>query len=93
VAHRDRARGYVIRVLIAVDQLGNALSGGFPDETISSRLGKRKLVRGGVLSWRDWYGVAKPLDWALDKIEPGHCVKSIQPDRGHGPAEEVRSSR
>lgn len=33
------SRSYLGRVLIAIDQLGNALSGGNPDATISARLG------------------------------------------------------
>jgi hypothetical protein len=31
---------YIWRVLLALDQLGNALTGGSEDETISSRMGK-----------------------------------------------------
>lgn len=31
---------YIWNVLIALDQLGNALTGGFADETMSSRMGK-----------------------------------------------------
>jgi len=91
MADRDRERSYLGRVLIAFDQLGNAVSGGYPDETISSRLGKRKLSRGGVLSWRDWCGIAKPLDWVLDKLDPGHTVNAVEGDEGHGPGEDVRS--
>jgi len=33
---------YVLNVLIAIDQLGNELIGGDPDETISSRASKRR---------------------------------------------------
>lgn len=42
---------YIHNVLVAIDQLGNAVLGGCPDETISARLGReypnsilRKLV-------------------------------------------------
>lgn len=82
MSFRARARAYAYNVLIAFDQLGNAVSGGFPDETISSRLGKRKLSRGGSLTWGDWLGFAKPLDWFLDKIDPGHSVAAIERDEG-----------
>ena len=34
-------RNYIGNVGIAISQLGNALTGGDPDETISSRVGKR----------------------------------------------------
>lgn len=36
----SKFKKYVLNVLIAVDQFANALAGGDPDETISSRLGK-----------------------------------------------------
>lgn len=80
-----RRHSYPVRVLIAVDQLGHALFGGDPDETISSALGKRKKARGGSLLWRDWLGFAKPLDWFLDKVDPGHSLESIEPDEGQPP--------
>lgn len=76
------AGSYFWRVLIAIDQLGNALTGGDEDETISSRLGKRKLANGGVLFWRDWLGLAKPLDAFLDWIDPGHSLGAIEEDEG-----------
>lgn len=40
---------YAVRVLIALDQLGNALLGGWPDETFSSRCWRWHV--GGVRSW------------------------------------------
>ena len=42
------ASRYLWNVLLSLDQLGNSLLGGDPDETISSRVGriKRKLTRG-----------------------------------------------
>jgi hypothetical protein len=80
-----RRRGYLVSVLLSIDQLGNALTGGDPDETISSRLGKRKLSRGGVLTWRDWGGLAKPLDWLLDVIDPYHSLRAIEGDEGDRP--------
>ena len=46
--------------------------GGDPDETISSRAGKR------VESCR----VCRGLCWLLDKIDPRHCHKSIEADEG-----------
>jgi hypothetical protein len=58
------------QILIAVDQLGNTLLGGWADETISAR------------SWR----LQHKRHWAyaralIDKIffwEPGHCEKAHQ---------------
>lgn len=65
---------YIWGVLISLDQLGNALLGGDPDETISSRMGKLVAKRKCKL--------CKLLCWALDKIDPNHCVKTIEPDEG-----------
>ena len=76
-------RGYAWNILITIDQSVNTLFGGFPDETISSRLGKKKKSRGGKLLWRDWCGLAKPLAWALNKIDPGHCIDAIEYDEGN----------
>jgi len=82
VVGRAHQHGYLMRVLIALDQLGNALTGGYADETISSRLGKRKIQRGGNLRWSDWGGIAKPLDEILDLIDPGHSIEAIELDEG-----------
>lgn len=61
------------RVLISIDQLGNAVTGGDEDETISSRAAKS--ARQG----KTW-GVAlcKFLHW----IDKDHCEKSLEHDEG-----------
>ena len=59
-------------MLIATDQWFNALLGGDPDETISSRAGKRQKTQ----KW------AKILCWFLNKIDSNHCEKSIEEDEG-----------
>lgn len=61
-------------VLIAVDQLGNALLGGDPDETLSSRMGK--AIRDGRCR------LCRPVCWLLNRIDPGHCQNSIEADEG-----------
>lgn len=81
----DRPRGYLHGVLYALDVFANAVTGGHPRETISSRLGKRKLARGGRLRWTDWGGIAKPLDAFLDLIDKGHSLNSIIPHSGRPP--------
>lgn len=80
---------YPMRVLLALDQLANTVTGGNEDETISSRLGKRKLAQGGKLRWRDWGGLARPLDWALDKLDPHHSVDAIEVDEGTTKREDI----
>lgn len=63
---------YIWNVLIAFDQFVNALTGGDPDETISSRTGKLK-------DKRIW---AKYLSNFLDLFEKDHTTKSIERDEG-----------
>lgn len=64
---------YLVNLLIAIDQFGNALFAGDPDETISSRAGK--AARRG----RRWGCV---LCRVLDVFDRDHCEKSIEVDRG-----------
>jgi len=66
IAFRDRAS---LNVLIAIDQLGNTLAFGNPDETISSRAG-RCAKKGGN----------RPCYWLcrmLHLVDKNHCEKSI----------------
>lgn len=63
---------YVWNLLIAIDQFFNALFGGDPDETISSRAGK-------VQHTSRW---AKVLCWFLNKLDRDHCKESIEEDEG-----------
>lgn len=66
-------KGWIKDILIGVDQLGNALLRGDPDETISSRAAK-SAARG-----KRWGCV---LCKFLDKLDPNHCEKSIETDEG-----------
>ena len=77
---REWVGAYVMGVLIAIDQLGNAIAGGYPDEMISSRLGKAKLRaqrEGRELRW--W---ARWLDRFLDWLDPYHSIDAIEHDEG-----------
>jgi len=58
---------------VAHDQLANAAFGGHEDETLSSRAGK--AARQG----KRWACVLCRL---LDRLDPNHCEKSIEPDEG-----------
>lgn len=66
---------YIWNILIALDQLGNALAGGDPQETISSRMGKH-LVK------HDNCPFCNFLCKLLNLIQKDHCIKSIEPDQG-----------
>lgn len=65
-------RKYLINNLIGTDQACNALYGGDPDETISSRIGKDENSN-IVAKW-----VAK----FLDLFQKNHVIISEEPDRG-----------
>ena len=64
---------YAVRVLIALDQLGNALLGGWPDETFSSRCWR--WHRDGVRHWPRMF-----VD-ALFFWEKNHCQESYESER------------
>ena len=64
-------RRYLFNILIAIDQLGNALRGGDPDETISSVAAKNP----DKAAW-------KPLRWFLEFVDPGHLQRAIERDEG-----------
>ncbi|TFE30846.1 hypothetical protein [Cohnella luojiensis] len=64
---------YVWNLLISIDQLANTLLGGSPDETISSRMGKR-AIKGDRLG--------RLICRFLDLFDKGHCKKSIEEDEG-----------
>jgi len=72
---------WIVNILIGIDQLGNAVFGGDPDETISSRLGKLKVRYSGSIPWRR--PLSKIIDWGLDKIDPNHSIDAIEEDEGN----------
>ncbi|WP_394137420.1 hypothetical protein [Cytobacillus oceanisediminis] len=65
---------YFWNLLISLDQLANTLLGGFPDETISSRMGKRVRKKNCP--------VCKVICRILDLFDKDHCEKSIEEDEG-----------
>ena len=68
---------YLLNLLIAIDQGGNAFFGGSPDETISSRVGRAALRRNtfGIIA-------ARVIDWLFLNLtgERDHCANSIEWD-------------
>ncbi|WP_032092075.1 hypothetical protein [Necropsobacter rosorum] len=69
-----KLKSWLYHVLIALDQLANALSGGAADETFSSR-----CYRGAVLSanpkkrWRFWFRFVNALFFDKD-----HCKTAYE---------------
>ena len=68
---------YLLNIFLGLDYLVNALTGGDPQETISSRIGKKR-AKGKKCVVCDF--LCKVLDW----IDPRHCHDAINPDEGHG---------
>lgn len=58
---------YWLRVLIALDQFANTVLGGWPDETLSSRAGRKKGTA--------WYWTT--LAWVLNHFQPNHTTMAI----------------
>lgn len=71
---------YCLNLLISIDQLGNTLAGGDPDETISSRIGKIKVNHGGSIPWH--HPLARVIDCGLNKIDPNHSIDAIEEGEG-----------
>jgi len=83
--------GKILNIFLGLDQLGNTILAclpwpfswpgvGYPDETISSTLGKLKKKHKGRIPWR--WPFAKLLDWILDNIDPNHSIDAIEKDEG-----------
>lgn len=66
VAGGQGARRFM-SIAVALDQSANAMLGGSPDETISSRSGRR------------WPHVARFVNWLFG--DPNHCTEAIESDR------------
>ena len=64
---------YTKKILIAADQLVNAILAGWPDETLSSRA--FRWERNGVRSW------PRRLIDRLFFLEPNHCRESYVSER------------
>ena len=63
------------QVAISVDQLVNALLGGWADETLSSCAWR--MERAG----RPWGRITRPLIDALFFFQPGHCRAAFDAER------------
>lgn len=64
---------WTFNILVSLDQFGNTLFGGDPDETISSRSAKANQKG-------KWWGRA--MCRFLDVFDKGHCAKSVEHDEG-----------
>ena len=71
---------YVLNLLFSLDQLGNSICAGDPDETISSRLGRIKEKWGGTIPMTR--PICRFTAWWLNKIDKNHVEDAIERDEG-----------
>ncbi|MGJ7512334.1 hypothetical protein [Variovorax sp. GT1P44] len=69
---------YLWNVLVAFDQLFNALLAGDPDMTISGRMG-RAVAEGRCMACR-------AVCWLLDRVDAGHCARANANEADEGRA-------
>jgi len=65
---------YLFNILVSLDQLVNTILGGYPDETLSSRMGKY------AIKGRGW--VPCTICKLLNLFQKDHCIKTIETDEG-----------
>ena len=75
---------YFYNLAIAFDQLGNAVTGGSPRNTISSRLGRIKRTHGGEVPKETWLYLGRPLDKILDYLDKDHSIEAVQNEERDG---------
>ncbi len=63
---------YIRNLLISIDQFVNTVLGGYPDETLSSRMGKHQNCL-----------ICRFVCKLLDIVDKDHCKKSIEHDEGN----------
>ena len=81
-------RRYAYNVLIAVDQLANTLTGGWPDETFSARCWR---LRG---RGRGWAFMRRLVDLLFRPLEREHCRAAYESELwGLQQAPETRPER
>jgi hypothetical protein len=70
---------YWFNVLVAIDQLGNAIADGNPDNTISARVGyfASDDYEGRIKPY--WKALEQIIDFAIAPVQgPGHCRRAWQ---------------
>jgi len=70
----SKLKRYCWNILLGLDQFLSVLTGGDPDETVSSRAGKAAAAGNRL---------GRLLEMSLDAVfGAGHCRRSIEPDEG-----------
>lgn len=61
---------YIYRILVALDQLANAIIGGNPDVTLSGHVGHMSQID------EKWITLLKIIDGTFAPIEKNHCIET-----------------
>lgn len=61
-------------IVIALDFLLNALTGGYPGETVSARCHRRGVIGKSV----PWGYMRRFVDWLFRAEGPGHCERAYR---------------
>ena len=73
-------RPYLLELIVALGQLGNAIAGGFADQTVSGRIGWHANYGNHVLYWLLPEII---VDWAFSPVDgQGHCISAIEIQAG-----------
>lgn len=75
---------WLLNIVIVLDNLGNVLAGGSPDETISARAARNRYTHP-----RTWGRLARLLDW----IQGYHSSKALDDDLVRAEAEVEREQQ
>ena len=74
---------WILNVLIAIDQLGNAITGGNPDNTISARAAHFSRFSDSKFK-HYWKIIEKIIDLTFEPVDgENHCLKSYHNEKGH----------
>ena len=72
-------KSWPVAILIAIDQFGNAIARGYPDATISTRVGYFSEYANHARTY--WRALEKIIDIAFKPVDgPGHCKQAMLAD-------------
>ena len=74
---------YGFNILISIDQLGNTISGGNPDSTISARVGYFTQNPSQTKIYYYWKGLEKLINFSFYPLDgPEHCHQAYNKEGG-----------
>ncbi len=72
-------KSWPVAILIAIDQFGNAIARGYPDATISARVGYFSEYANHARTY--WQALEKIIDIAFKPVDgEGHCKQAMLAD-------------